>query len=52
MRIARLPDVTARLKPLGILPIGNSSEQFGRVLASDIVRWAEVARAGNIRIEQ
>jgi tripartite-type tricarboxylate transporter receptor subunit TctC len=52
MRIARSPDVTARLKPLGILPVGNSSEQFGRVLASDIARWGEVARAGNIRIEQ
>ena len=52
VRIARLPDVTARLKPLGILPVGNSSEEFGRILASDIARWAEVARAGNIRIEQ
>src|SRR6266571_1044126 len=52
MRIARLADVTARLKPLGILPVGNSSEEFGRILASDIARWAEVARAGNIRIEQ
>jgi tripartite-type tricarboxylate transporter receptor subunit TctC len=51
MRIARLADVTARLKPLGILPVGNSSEEFGRILASDIARWAEVARAGNIRIE-
>ena len=52
MRIARLPDVTARLKPLGILAVGNSSEQFGRILDSDIARWAEVARAGQIRIEQ
>src|SRR6266436_750648 len=52
MRIARLPDVTDRLKPLGILPVGNSSEQFGRILNSDIARWAEVARAGHIRIEQ
>jgi len=52
MRIARLPDVTARLKPLGILPVGNSSEEFGWILASDIARWAEVARAGHIRIEQ
>jgi tripartite-type tricarboxylate transporter receptor subunit TctC len=52
MSIARLPDVTARLKPLGILPVGNSSEEFGRILASDIARWAEVARAGQIKIEQ
>jgi tripartite-type tricarboxylate transporter receptor subunit TctC len=52
MRIARLPEVSARLKPLGILSVGNSSEEFARILAADIKRWAEVARAGNIRIEQ
>jgi tripartite-type tricarboxylate transporter receptor subunit TctC len=52
MRIARLPDVIARLKPLGILAVGNSSEEFSKILATDIARWAEVAKAGNIRIEQ
>jgi tripartite-type tricarboxylate transporter receptor subunit TctC len=52
MRIARLPDVVARLKPLGVVPVGNSSEEFAQILASDIARWSEVARAGNIRIEQ
>ena len=52
MRIARLPEVIARLKPLGILPVGNSSEEFGRILAADIKRWAAVAKAGNIKIEQ
>jgi tripartite-type tricarboxylate transporter receptor subunit TctC len=52
MRIVRLPDVAARLKPLGILPVGNSSKEFAGILASDIARWTEVARAGNIKIEQ
>jgi tripartite-type tricarboxylate transporter receptor subunit TctC len=52
MRIARLPEVFARLKPLGILPVGNASEEFGRILAADIKRWAEIAKAGNIKIEQ
>ncbi len=52
MRIIRLPDVVARLKPLGILPVGNSSAEFAQILASDIARWSEVAKAGNIRIEQ
>jgi tripartite-type tricarboxylate transporter receptor subunit TctC len=52
MRIARLPDVIARLKPLGIDTIGNSSEEFTKILADDIARWGEVARAANIRIEQ
>jgi len=52
MRIARLPDVVARLKPLGIESVGNSSEEFARILASDIARWTEVAKAGNIKMEQ
>src|SRR5665213_165751 len=52
MRIARLPDVIAHLKPLGIVPVGNSSEEFAKILASDIARWTAVAKAGNIRIEQ
>jgi tripartite-type tricarboxylate transporter receptor subunit TctC len=52
MRIAALPDVKARLKPLGIDTIGNSSEEFAKILAADIARWGEVARAANIRIEQ
>jgi tripartite-type tricarboxylate transporter receptor subunit TctC len=52
MRIVKEPDVVARLKPLGILPVGNSSAEFAKVLASDIARWTAVARAGNIKIEQ
>jgi tripartite-type tricarboxylate transporter receptor subunit TctC len=51
-RIVRLPDVAARLKLLGILPVGNTSAEFAQILASDIARWTEVARAGNIRMEQ
>jgi tripartite-type tricarboxylate transporter receptor subunit TctC len=52
MRIAALPDVIARLKPLGIDTVGNSSEVFAKILAADIARWGEVAKAANIRIEQ
>jgi len=52
MRIAKLPDVIARLNPLGIEAVGNSSEEFTKILAADIARWGEVARASNIKIEQ
>ena len=52
MRIARLPDVIARLKPLGVEPVGNSSEEFAKILASDIARWGAVAKAADIKIEQ
>jgi len=43
--------LTRQFKTLGILPVGNSSAEFAHVLESDIARWTEVARAGNIRIE-
>jgi tripartite-type tricarboxylate transporter receptor subunit TctC len=51
MRIMKSPDVVARLKSLGILPVGNTSAEFAAILAADIARWTDVARAGNIRIE-
>src|SRR5580700_6721364 len=51
MRIAALPDVIAHLKPLGIEAIGNSSGEFTKTLSADIVRWREVAKAANIKIE-
>jgi tripartite-type tricarboxylate transporter receptor subunit TctC len=52
MRIARMPDVVAHLKPLGIEAIGSSSDEFTKILAADIIRWGEVAKAADIRIEQ
>jgi tripartite-type tricarboxylate transporter receptor subunit TctC len=51
MRIAKLPEVVERLKPLGIDPVGNSSEEFAGVMTSDIARWTAVAKAANIKIE-
>jgi tripartite-type tricarboxylate transporter receptor subunit TctC len=44
--------VIARLKPLGIDTVGNSSEEFAKILESDIARWGAVAKASNIKIAQ
>jgi tripartite-type tricarboxylate transporter receptor subunit TctC len=52
MKIARMPDVIERLKPLGIDSVGSSSEEFSKILAADIARWTAVAKAANIKIEQ
>jgi tripartite-type tricarboxylate transporter receptor subunit TctC len=52
VRIARLPDVISRLRALNIESVGNSSEEFSRIIATDLERWKAVARAGNIRITQ
>jgi tripartite-type tricarboxylate transporter receptor subunit TctC len=52
MKIARQPDVAARLKQIGIEAVGNSTDEFTKILAADIVRWGEVAKSANIKIEQ
>ena len=52
VRIAKLPDVVARLKTLSIDSVGNTSDEFSRIISSDLERWVAVARAGNIRLTQ
>jgi tripartite-type tricarboxylate transporter receptor subunit TctC len=52
MKIARLPDVAARLKAIGVDAVGTSTDEFTKILQSDIARWGEVARSANIKIEQ
>jgi tripartite-type tricarboxylate transporter receptor subunit TctC len=52
MTIAKQPDVIARLKPLGIEAVGSSTDDFSKLVAADIARWGDVARAANIKVEQ
>lgn len=50
-RIAQLPDVQKRIADMGFIPVGNSSEEFARVIDSDIKRWGSVVKANNIRLD-
>ncbi|MCA1457685.1 tripartite tricarboxylate transporter substrate binding protein [Bradyrhizobium sp. BRP22] len=51
MQIAKLPEVVSRLKLLNIDSMGTSSDEFSQLIASDIARWTEIARIGNVKIE-
>ena len=50
MRIVKLPDFQEKLKAQELSPVGNSSEDFGTMLARDLARWGEVARKANVKI--
>ncbi len=52
VKIAKNPEVIARLKAIGIDAVGNSTDEFTRILASDIARWGDVVKSSNIKIEQ
>jgi tripartite-type tricarboxylate transporter receptor subunit TctC len=52
MKIARLPDVASRLKAIGVDAVGTSTDEFTKILTSDIARWGDLVRSANIKIEQ
>ena len=50
-RVVRLPEIRERLDAMAIDPSGNTPEEFGSIIASDIVRWTAVAKAANIKAD-
>ena len=50
-RVVHLPDIRERLATLGVDPVGNTSEEFRRIVAADIARWTSVAKAANIKAD-
>jgi tripartite-type tricarboxylate transporter receptor subunit TctC len=51
IRIVRTADVQERLRAMALEPVGNTSEEFARAIASDIEIWSAVAKKGDIKIE-
>ena len=49
--IVKLPDVNERLKGLAVDPAGSTSEEFARMIAAELPRWAAIAKAANIRLD-
>ena len=49
--VLKAPDVVERWKSITMTPVGNTSEEFGAYIASEIKRWTEVAKAANIKLE-
>jgi tripartite-type tricarboxylate transporter receptor subunit TctC len=50
-RAARSPDLKQRLVEQGTEPVGNSPEEFAKMLKEEIVRWAEVVRISGAKPE-
>ena len=49
MKILRRPDVKERLAADGAEPIGNTPEEFGAFIKTEIARWAPVVKASGAR---
>jgi tripartite-type tricarboxylate transporter receptor subunit TctC len=51
MQTIKAHEVNARLKELQVDPSGNTSEEFKRIVAAELPRWAAIAKAANIKLD-
>ncbi|WP_422098663.1 Bug family tripartite tricarboxylate transporter substrate binding protein [Variovorax sp.] len=51
VKILRNPEVQRKLTELGLVPVGNSVEQFGAISRSEFEKWGRIAKANRIRID-
>jgi tripartite-type tricarboxylate transporter receptor subunit TctC len=49
--MAHKPEMRERFQAIGVEPVGSTSEQFAKAIASDLERWSSVARRANIQPE-
>jgi len=44
-----MPDVRAKLEAKGVIPQATSSQEFARLIATEIPMWRQVAQDNNIK---
>jgi tripartite-type tricarboxylate transporter receptor subunit TctC len=50
-RAIREPELIARLATLGVAPAGGTPAEFGKLIATEVRNWTQVARAAGIKAE-
>jgi tripartite-type tricarboxylate transporter receptor subunit TctC len=50
-RAARAPDLKQKLIDQGAEPVGNTPEEFGKLLREEVARWAEVVRISGAKAD-
>lgn len=51
VRVMRMPEAVARFESLNLQPIGNSADEFAKVMARDTPLWEKAIREANIKID-
>jgi tripartite-type tricarboxylate transporter receptor subunit TctC len=52
IRVVKLPEIRERMQAIAVEPVGNTSKEFAKIVADDLARWNEVAKAANIKLSQ
>ncbi len=51
VKISKSPDVIERLAPDGGESVGGTSEQFARLIVTEMARWSQLIKAAGIKVE-
>jgi tripartite-type tricarboxylate transporter receptor subunit TctC len=51
MEIIKLPDLRDRLTAMSVDPAGDTAQAFAQIIATELVRWATIAKAANIKLD-
>jgi len=46
------PEVAKRMHDFGITVVGNSPDEFGAFIKSELERWTRVAKAANVSLDK
>jgi tripartite-type tricarboxylate transporter receptor subunit TctC len=49
--IVKLPDVVEKFAGHQVYPAGTTADEFAKVIARELVQWADVAKKGNIKLQ-
>ena len=51
VKIINMPEVKEKLIALGAEPVGNSSEDFGAIVKTEVAKWAEVVKKSGAKVD-
>jgi tripartite-type tricarboxylate transporter receptor subunit TctC len=51
MATVKLDEVRQKLLAQEIIPVGSTPEDYARVIAKELVQWADVVKKGNIKLQ-
>ena len=51
MRAARAPDLKQKMVEQGADPVGNTPEEFSKLLREEVARWAEIVKLSGAKAE-
>jgi tripartite-type tricarboxylate transporter receptor subunit TctC len=50
-KILAMPDVRTKLDDMGFVPVGNSSQEFGQYIKSEVGTWSAIIKENNIKLD-